>query len=56
VCEPTIGAREAVDAASAHYTVGDLLAAREFVNFINMHPDHDFNASLLRGEIEKRAA
>jgi hypothetical protein len=34
----------------------DLLAVREFVNFINMHPDHDFNAAPLRGEIEKRAA
>jgi len=54
--EPLIGARAAVDAAVVHYDVDDLLAAREFVDFINMRPDHDFDATLLRGEIEKRAA
>ena len=54
--EPLVGARVAVDAATEHYAVDDLLAAREFVDFINMRPDHDFDAALLRGEIEKRAA
>ena len=53
--EPQIGARRAVDAATGYYDVSDLLAAREFVDFINMRPDHDFHAALLRGEIEKRA-
>lgn len=54
--EPGVGAHRAVDAALEHYDVTDLLAAREFVDFINMRPDHDFHAALLRGEIEKRAA
>ncbi len=54
--EPQVGAHEAVDAATAHYSVADLLAAREFLDFINMRPDYDFDAALLRGEIEKRAA
>ena len=54
--EPTIGARRAVDAAAHHYATDDLLAARDFVSFIDMRPDHDFDAALLRGEIEKRAA
>ena len=55
VLERKIGAREAVDIAMARYTVPDLLAAREFVGFINIRPDHDFDGALLRGEIEKRA-
>ena len=54
--EPQVGAPEAVDAALERYDIADLLAAREFVDFINMRPDHDFDAALLRGEIEKRAA
>ena len=54
--EPKLGARDAVDAALERYDVADLLAAREFVDFINMRPDHDFDAAVLRGEIEKRAA
>lgn len=53
---PQVGARAAVAAAVEHYDIDDLLAAREFVDFINMRPDHDFDAALLRGEIEKRAA
>jgi serine/threonine protein kinase len=54
--EPQVGAHEAVDAATGRYDIEDLLAAREFIDFINMRPDHDFDAALLRGEIEKRAA
>lgn len=56
VLERKIGAREAVDVAMADYTIEDLLAAREFVDFINIRPDLDFDGALLRGEIEKRAA
>ncbi len=54
--EPAIGARAAVDAAAERYTIEELLAAREFIGFVDMRPDHDFDAALLRGEIEKRAA
>jgi hypothetical protein len=54
--EPAIGARAAVDAALGAYDVDDLLAAREFVGFVDLRPDHDFDAALLRGELEKRAA
>jgi hypothetical protein len=54
--EPAIGARAVVDAASESYSIGELLAAREFVDFVNLRPDHDFDAAVLRGEIEKRAA
>ena len=54
--EPAIGARAAVDAANVQYAIEVLLAAREFVGFVGMRPDHDFDAAVLRGEIEKRAA
>jgi hypothetical protein len=56
VLEPALGARAAVEVASERYTVAELLAAREFVDFVSVRPDHDFDAALLRGEIEKRAA
>ena len=52
---PLIGARTAVDAASDHYTAEELLAAREFLDFVNIRPDHDFEATGLKGEIEKLA-
>jgi tRNA A-37 threonylcarbamoyl transferase component Bud32 len=51
-----VGAQKAVAAAAEQYTTDELLAAREFVGFVDMRPDHDFDATLLRGEIEKRAA
>lgn len=53
--EPHTGARVAIDAAARSYTVGDLLAARDFLDFVNMRPDHDFDAAGLKGEIEKDA-
>jgi hypothetical protein len=53
--EPLIGVRAAVDAALGSYDVADLLAAREFLDFVNIRPDHDFDAAALKGEIEKRA-
>ena len=56
VLEPTLGARAAVDLAHERYGIEALLAAHEFVGFVGMRPDHDFDAALLRGEIEKRAA
>ncbi len=55
VLVPMIGARSTVDAALEHYTPEDLLAAREFLDFVNIRPDHDFDGATVKGEIEKRA-
>ncbi|WP_135828983.1 RIO1 family regulatory kinase/ATPase domain-containing protein [Halorussus halobius] len=52
--EPRIGARAAVSAAADHYAPDELLAAREFLDFVNIRPDHDFDAVEVKGEIEKR--
>lgn len=53
--EPHIGVRAAVEAGKDNYTVNDFLAAREFLDFVNMRPDHDFDAAGIKGEIEKNA-
>ncbi len=52
---PLIGARDSVLAAREHYSPEELLAAREFLDFVNMRPDHDFDAVSVKGEIEKIA-
>jgi hypothetical protein len=54
--EPLIGAAATVDAAATAYTTTELLAARDFLDFVNIRPDHGFDAAALKGEIEKRAA
>ena len=54
--EPLIGATAAIDAALASYDPAELLAARRFLDFVAIRPDHDFDAAELKGEIEKRAA
>jgi len=53
--ETRIGAPEAVAMTREAYSADDLLAAREFLDFVNLRPDHDFDAALLKGEIEKAA-
>ncbi|WP_137287576.1 RIO1 family regulatory kinase/ATPase domain-containing protein [Halorussus salinisoli] len=53
--EPRIGARTAVTAAAEHYSTDQLLGAREFLDFVNIRPDHDFDAVSVKGEIEKLA-
>ena len=55
VLTPVIGARDAVDAALSRYTTEELLDAREFLDFVNIRPDHDFDAAEVKGEVEKRA-
>ncbi|WP_435358093.1 RIO1 family regulatory kinase/ATPase domain-containing protein [Haloarchaeobius sp. DFWS5] len=55
VLTPVLGARETVAVAARVYPATDLLAAREFLDFVNMRPDHDFDAGLVKGEIEKVA-
>ena len=52
---PQIGARAAVAAAGEHYSTAELLAARRFLDFVKMRPDHDFDCALVKGEIEKAA-
>ncbi|WP_254543775.1 RIO1 family regulatory kinase/ATPase domain-containing protein [Halomarina pelagica] len=53
---PLVGGRAAVDAAREHYPMDVLLAARDFLDFVNMRPDHDFDAANVKGEIEKDAS
>ncbi|WIV66805.1 RIO1 family regulatory kinase/ATPase [Natrialbaceae archaeon AArc-T1-2] len=55
VLEPRIGARETVDAAAEYYGSSDLLSAREFLEFVRFRPDHEFDTTKLRSEIEKVA-
>jgi hypothetical protein len=52
---PIIGSRTAVEAAASVYPTADLLAAREFLDFVGLRPDHDFDTTLVKGEIEKVA-
>jgi hypothetical protein len=52
---PVVGAAPAVDAALGTYAIDDLLAAGEFLDFVNIRPDHDFDAAAVKGEIQKRA-
>ncbi|WP_254273955.1 RIO1 family regulatory kinase/ATPase [Haloarcula marina] len=53
--EPLVGARVAVDAVARYYTTAELLAAEEFLDFVNIRPDHDFDAAAIRGAVEQRA-
>jgi len=56
VLEPHVGARDAVRAALDAYEVPDLLEAREFLDFVNLRPDHTFDAARVKGEVERVAA
>lgn len=53
---PQIGARSAVSAAREFYSTTELLEARDFLDFVRLRPDHDFDGELIKGEIEKTAA
>jgi len=53
--EPLVGAHVAVEAAAKQYTPSELLAAEDFLDFVNIRPDHDFAADAVRGAIERRA-
>lgn len=55
VLEPRIGARAAVGAASSVYDSSELLAARRFLDFVRLRPDHEFDSTTLRSELEKAA-
>ena len=56
VLTPKIGAREAVAIAAREFDTETLLEAREFLDFVNLRPDHTFDAAGVKGEIEKAAA
>jgi hypothetical protein len=53
---PLVGARTAVTAARTAYPPADLLAAREFLDFVRVRPDHRFDAAAVKGEIDTDAA
>jgi serine/threonine protein kinase len=53
--EPLVGAAVAVDAAAASYGPDRLLDADPFLDFVNIRPDHDFDAASVKAEIAKRA-
>jgi len=54
--EPLVGAGTAVAAASDQYANDVLLAAESYLDFVNIRPDHDFEAVAVKGEISKRVA
>lgn len=53
--EPAIGGKRAVSIAAEVYSPEELLAARDFLDFVRLRPDHDFEVTRLKGEIERRA-
>lgn len=54
--EPAIGGKCAVSIAAETNDSDALLAARDFLDFVRLRPDHEFEAAGLKGEIERRAA
>ncbi|ELY37282.1 RIO1 family regulatory kinase/ATPase domain-containing protein [Natronorubrum tibetense] len=55
VLEPRIGARDAVQAAATVYESEELLSARRFLDFVRLRPDHEFDSTTLRTELEAAA-
>ncbi len=53
--EPRIGPRAAVDAAGTAYDPETLLSAHRFLDFVRLRPDHEFDSTTLRSELEKAA-
>lgn len=53
---PIIGTRKVVDDALEYYDIESLLSARDFLDIVRIRPDHEFDAGLVKGEIEKRAS
>jgi len=54
--EPLIGGKRTVEAALTAFDAEELLEAARFLDFVNIRPDHDFDAAVLKGEIEKHAS
>ena len=53
VLEPILGARRAVAAAVVACDERTLVTAGEFLDFVNIRPDHSFDVVAVRGELEK---
>jgi serine/threonine protein kinase len=53
--EPLVGAQVAVRTAAESHSPEALLDAGTFLDFVNIRPDHDFDAAGVRAEISKRA-
>ncbi len=51
--EPLVGARAAVSTAAESHGHEALLDADSFLDFVNIRPDHDFDAAGVRAEIAK---
>ncbi len=54
--EPHVGAADAVEAAVNQYGVDIVLDAVDFLDFVNIRPDHDFDAASVKGEINTIAS
>ncbi|MGM0371715.1 MAG: RIO1 family regulatory kinase/ATPase [Halobacteriota archaeon] len=54
--EPLVGAADAVEAAVAEYGIDVVLEAVDFLDFVNIRPDHDFDAAAVKGEINTIAS
>ncbi|AKH97653.1 RIO1 family regulatory kinase/ATPase domain-containing protein [Halanaeroarchaeum sulfurireducens] len=50
--EPYIGASAAVEAAAQFYPESDLREVTDFLPFVNLRPDHDFNPRTVRDAID----
>lgn len=49
---PRVGARDAVSFVRDEYSDGDLLAAREFLPFVALRPDHEFDDARVTSAID----
>ncbi|MFB6086295.1 MAG: RIO1 family regulatory kinase/ATPase [Halodesulfurarchaeum sp.] len=54
--EPLVGATMAVIAAVEQYGIDVVLDAVDFLDFVNIRPDHDFDAAAVKGEINTVAS
>ena len=52
---PHVGAAMAVDGARQYYDEDVLVDAVDFLDFVNIRPDHDFDAPAVKGEVAKIA-
>lgn len=52
--EPLIGPSRAVEIAAGAYEGSVLVQAERYLDFVNIRPDHDFDAVAVKGEIDKQ--
>lgn len=52
--EPLIGPSDTVETAAAVYDSHVLAGAERYLDFVNLRPDHDFDAVAVKGEIDKQ--